>query len=258
MLCHVRRDQVMTNSGVVILDAKPERMIIELSKTAVLVVDMQNDFGSKGGMFNRAGLDISMIQATVRPTSKVLEAARDAGIPIVYLKMGFKANLSDLGTADSPNRMRHLHFGVGQRISAPDGTEGRMLIRDTWNTDVVPELKPESEDIVLYKTRFSGFYKTELDDILKHLGVKYLVVTGCTTSVCVESTVRDAMFRDYSCVLLEDCTGEPIGNDLPRSNHEASLLTMQTLFGWISRSEEFLKSLASDQATESPEHVLSK
>jgi ureidoacrylate peracid hydrolase len=59
----------------------------------------------------------------------------------------------------------------------------------------------------------------------------------------VESTVRDAMFRDYSCVLLEDCMGEPIGNDLPRSNHEASLLTMQMLFGWVSNSEEFVKSL---------------
>jgi len=235
----------MTNSGVVILDAKPEQMIIELSKTAMLVVDMQNDFGSKGGMFDRAGLDISMIRATVHPTSKVLEAARNVGIPIVYLKMGFKADLSDLGTADSPNRMRHLHFGVGQRISAPDGTEGRMLIRETWNTDVLPELKPESDDIVLYKTRFSGFYKTELDEVLQRLGVKYLIVTGCTTSVCVESTVRDAMFRDYLCVLLEDCMGEPIGNDLPRSNQEASLLTMQRLFGWVSTSDDFVKALAS-------------
>jgi ureidoacrylate peracid hydrolase len=75
---------------------------------------------------------------------------------------------------------------------------------------------------------------------------------------CVESTVRDAIFRDYSCVLLEDCMGEPIGNDLPRSNHEASLLTMQTLFGWVSDSEEFLKALASDQTPEAQEQVLKK
>jgi ureidoacrylate peracid hydrolase len=76
--------------------------------------------------------------------------------------------------------------------------------------------------------------------------------------ICVESTVRDAIFRDYSCVLLEDCMGEPIGNDLPRSNHEASLLTMQTLFGWVSDSEEFLKALASDQTPEAQEQVLKK
>src|ERR1700674_3152595 len=102
------------NSDVLILDAKPEPINIEPSKTALLVVDMQNDFGSKGGMFDRAGLDISMIQATVQPTSKVLVAARNTGIPIVYLKMGFRPDLSDLGTVDSPNRMRHLRFGVGQ------------------------------------------------------------------------------------------------------------------------------------------------
>ena len=244
------------NSDVVILDAKPAPINIETSKTAVLVVDMQNDFGSKGGMFDRAGLDISMIQATVRPTSKVLEAARNAGISIVYLKMGFRPDLSDLGNVDSPNRTRHLRFGVGQKISAPDGTEGRMLIRDTWNTDIVPELKPEHGDTVVYKHRFSGFFETELDDVLKSLGIKYLIVTGCTTSVCVESTVRDAMFRDYSCVLLADCMGEPIGNGLPRSNHEASLLTMQTLFGWVSTSEEFLKSLPVKQTA--PTETLSE
>jgi ureidoacrylate peracid hydrolase len=210
------------------------------------------------GQFSKVSLDISIFQATVQPTSKVLVAARNTGIPIVYLKMGFSPDLSDLGTVDSPNRTRHLRFGVGQRLSAPDGTEGRMLIRDTWNTDIVPELEPESGDIVIYKNRFSGFFETELDDVLRRRGTKYLIVTGCTTSVCVESTVRDAIFRDYSCVLLEDCMGEPIGNDLPRSNHEASLLTMQTLFGWVSDSEEFLKALASDQTPEAQEQVLKK
>ena len=119
-----------------------------------------------------------------------------------------------------------------------------MLIRDTWNTDIVPGLKPRSEDKTIYKHRFSGFYETELDDVLKRLGVKYLIITGCTTSVCVESTVRDAMFRDYACVLLEDCMGEPIGNEFPRSNHDASLLTTPTVFGWVSNSEELLKALA--------------
>ncbi|HEX4920871.1 MAG TPA: isochorismatase family protein, partial [Candidatus Bathyarchaeia archaeon] len=129
--------------------AKPEPINIEKSQTALLVIDMQNDFGSKGGMFDRAGLDISMIQATVQPTSRVIAASRDARIPIVYLKMGFRPDLSDLGTVDSPNRTRHLHFGVGQKMSAPDGTEGRFLVRDTWNTDIVSELKPKTEDRIV-------------------------------------------------------------------------------------------------------------
>lgn len=235
------------SSDVAIIEAKPQPITIETPKTAVIVVDMQNDFGSKGGMFDRAGLDISMIQSTVHPTSKVLASARQRGVAIIYLKMGFLPNLSDLGDVESPNRTRHLHFGVGQTLSAPDGTEGRILIRDTWNTDIVGELKPETGDTIVYKHRFSGFFETRLDEILKRLGIKYLIITGCTTSVCVESTVRDAMFRDYSCVLLADCMGEPIGNDLPRSNHEASLLTMQTLFGWVSNSDDFARALAQEQ-----------
>jgi len=134
-------------------------------------------------------------------------------------------------------------LGVGKTVRAPNGTESRILIRDTWNTDILSELKPRPDDVVLYKHRFSGFYQTDLDSILKNQGVKYLVVTGCTTSVCVESTVRDAMFRDYLCVLLADCMGEPIGYGLPRSNHEASLLVIQTLFGWVSDSNQFIKAL---------------
>ena len=115
------------------------------------------------------------------------------------------------------------------------------MIRDTWDTDIVSELKPQSNDIVLYKTRFSGFYQTDLDATLKKLGIKYLIVTGVTTSICVESTVRDAMFRDYLCVLLKDCMSEPIGHDLPRTNHEASLLNAEVLLGWVSDSEQFVK-----------------
>lgn len=228
----------------VTIDAKPEPIAIQTSKTAIIVVDMQNDFGTKGGMFDLAGIDISMIQKAVSPTAKVLTAARESGIKIIYLKMGYRPDLSDLGTVDSVNRTRHLQFmHVGKAVRAPDGTASRILIRDTWNTDIVAALKPQVGDVVIYKTRFSGFYETELHSILKGLGIKHLIITGCTTSVCVDSTIRDAMFRDYQPVLLADCTGEPIGYGLPRSNHEASLLTIQALLGWVSSSGEFLKAL---------------
>jgi nicotinamidase-related amidase len=91
--------------------------------TAVIVVDMQNDFASKGGMFDRAGIDISGIQEAVDPTAKVLAAARKLGIKIIYLKMGYKPELSDLGAPNSVNRVRHLRLGVGEKITAPDGNE---------------------------------------------------------------------------------------------------------------------------------------
>jgi ureidoacrylate peracid hydrolase len=229
--------------------AKPQPMHIDTANTAIIVVDMQNDFGAEGGLFHRAGIDISSIQRAVGPTAKVLNAAREMGIKIIYLKMAFQPDLSDLGAPESPNRVRHLLFGVGNVINAPTGEESRILVRETWNTDILPELAPNVDDIVLYKHRFSGFYETELDVILKRLGIKYLVVTGCTTSVCVESTIRDAMFRDYSCVLLEDCTAEPVGQELERSNHEASLLLIQTMLGWVSNSDEFLRAIENTHHT---------
>jgi len=231
---------------VIRVDTQSEPVTLDLAQTAVIVVDMQNDFGAPGGMFDRAGVDISGIRAAVEPTARVLAAARRAGLKVVYLKMGFQSDLSDAGAEDSPNRRRHLAFGVGKEAPAPNGTTGRYLIRDTWNTDIVDELRPESEDIVLYKHRFSGFYETELHETLQSLGITYLIFTGCTTSVCVESTIRDAMFRDYHCVVLEDCTAEPIGAETSRTNHEASLLLFNVFFGWVAKSSEMLTALAGE------------
>ncbi len=228
---------------IVSVEAKPEPITIDTARTAALVVDMQNDFGAKGGMFDRAGIDISITRAAVEPTARALASMRKAGISVIYLKMGFRSDLSDLGPPDSPSRIKHLPLAIGTTVTAPDGRESRILIRDTWNTDILDELTPQPGDTVLYKTRYSGFYGTDLDSLLKGRGVKWLVVTGATTCICVESTIRDAMFRDYGCILLADCTGEPIGHQFSRSNHEASLLTIQTQFGWVSTSAEVIRAL---------------
>ena len=227
----------------VTLEAEPSPFVFDIGRTVVLVIDMQNDFAAKGGMFDRLGIDVSMIQAAIAPTARVLESAREQGIKVVYLKMGFRPDLSDAGLPDSPNWRVHSHANVGEAVRAPDGTESRILIRDTWNTEIVSELRPQPGDVVVYKHRYSGFYQTDLDNILTEMNAKYLVVTGCTTSVCVESTVRDAMFRDYSCLLLGDCMAEPIGYEFPRSNHDASLLLIQRMFGWTSRSDQFIQAL---------------
>lgn len=226
------------------VDAQPEAVTMDPSKTAVIVVDMQNDFGAEGGMFALAGIDVSPIRAVIEPTGRVLAAARRAGVLVVYLKMGFQPDLSDTGGPDAPNWFKaHQPFRVGEQTTAPDGSPSRVLIRDTWNTDIVPELAPEPLDLIVCKHRFSGFFETDLDEILKSRSIKHLIFTGCTTSVCVESTVRDAMFRDYISVILADCTAEPIGADLPRTNHEATLLLMQILFGWVSESAEVITAL---------------
>jgi ureidoacrylate peracid hydrolase len=230
------------------VDARPAPVELVPSRTAVIVVDMQNDFATPGGMFERAGIDIRPIAAIVEPTRAVLEAARDAGVLVVYLKMGFLPDLSDAGAPASPTWLKHLPLHAGDEVVAPDGSPSRVLIRDTWNTDIIDAVRPEPGDVVVDKHRYSGFFGTELDDQLRARDIEHLVFVGATTSVCVESTVRDAMFRDYHCLVLEDCTAEPIGADTARSNHEASLLVLQLLFASISDSSAVLDALASRSA----------
>jgi ureidoacrylate peracid hydrolase len=191
-------------------------------------------------MFDYAGIDISRIQKAVEPIKRALEAARKIGVKVIYVKMTFRPDLSDAGAPDSPNYIKHIPMSIGKKVKAPDGSESRILIQDTWNTEILPELTPKDVDIIVSKHRYSAFYQTDLDAVLKSLGVKYLIVTGCTASVCVESTVRDAMFRDYSCILLEDCIGEA-GWEI--RNRESSLSVIQRLFGWISDSDKFVKAL---------------
>jgi ureidoacrylate peracid hydrolase len=212
------------------INAVPEPVEIDPSRTALLVIDMQNAFGSKGGMFDKAGIDISGIQEAVRPTATAVEAARQAGIKVVWIKMGFQPDLSDLGAEDVPNGFLFLHLGV------KDG----VLARDEWGTDIVDELTPEDGEPVIYQTRFSAFYRTDLDALLRNHGAKHLIITGCTTSICVESTIRDAFFRDYHCVLLEDCAAEPMGRNLSRSNHEATVLLVERIFGSVANSSDFI------------------
>ena len=120
---------------------------------------------------------------------------------------------------------------------------GRILVEGRWNTEIVAGLTPESHDRVVAKHRYSGFFETELDSILQESGVETLIFTGATTSVCVESTLRDAFYRDYRCLLLSDCVAEPIGGQLPRTNHEASLLVVETLFGWVGDSRSLIEAL---------------
>jgi ureidoacrylate peracid hydrolase len=215
------------------IKAVPAPVEIDPARTALIVIDMQNAFGSPGGMFDKAGIDITGIQKAVAPTRTAVEAARRAGIKVIWIKVGFQPDLSDLGAEDVPNGILLLHLGV------KDG----VLTRDQWGSDIVDELTPTDGEPVIWKTRFSAFYRTDLDELLRSYGVKHLIVTGCTTSICVESTIRDAFYRDYHCVLLEDCAAEPMGRNLSRSNHEATVLLVERIFGSVSSSTDFINAV---------------
>lgn len=237
------------NAASVEVRARPDDFTLSPRSTAVIVVDMQHDFADPQGMFGRAGIPLEGIQAVVEPTRRVLDAARDAGILVVYLTMQYDADLSKLGSASAPNRRRHMLMGVGDDVTAPDGSASRVLVSGTWNTRILDELAPHPTDLVVAKHRYSGFFETELDQLLRERGIGSLIFTGCTTSVCVESTLRDAFYRDYQCLLLTDCCAEAIGSTEPRTNHQATLTVIEALFGWTTESADLLIALSGSAAT---------
>ena len=180
------------SASMVNVSARPEALTVDPKTTAVIVVDMQNDFAAAGGMFDRVGIAIDGIQAIVGPITRTLDGARAAGIRVVFLKMQFAADLSDAGPPDAPNRLKHGPLHIGEPMQSPDGTPGQILVENTWNTQIVADLAPRAEDLVVSKRRYSGFFATELDRLLREAGIDTLIFTGATTSVCVESTLRDA------------------------------------------------------------------
>ncbi len=215
------------------LPAKPEPVDVDLSKSAVVVVDMQNAFASRDGMLDIAGADISGAPRVVGVIGQVLSAARRFGMPVVYLQMGYKADLSDSGGPQSPNW--HKELGIRLMNCRPE-LKGTLVTVGTWDFAIVDQLAPEAGDIVIVKTRYSGFARTALDAELQARGVRYLFFTGIATNVCVESTLRDAFFLDYWPILITDAkmaAGPPM-------MQEATLFNIQSYFGWTISSEEFL------------------
>jgi len=239
----------METSGTLAIEARPAAFELDPERAAVIVVDMQNDFSSERGLFGLAGVPLAPIHAVVEPIARVLTAARLSGIPIVYIKTGFETETSDVPAAlrDHPAQ-KGTSASIGTAVEAPDGSTSRVMIRGTWNTDVVDELRPAAEDRIVWKTRYSAFFRTDLDDVLTELDVRDLVFTGCTTSVCVDSSVKDAMFRDYNCLVLEDCVAEPIDSDLEHTPHEATLRVIETVLGFVGSSAPLIEELAASAA----------
>lgn len=220
-----------------ILQARPEPVEVDLSRSAVVVVDMQNAFASKHGMLDIAGADLSGAARVVSVISQVLSAGRRAGIPVVYLQMGYQADLSDSGGPQSPNW--HKELGIRLMNCRPE-LKGKLVTRGTWDFAIVDELAPQPGDVVIVKTRYSGFARTALDAELQARGVRYLFFTGIATNVCVESTLRDAFFLDYWPILITDAA-MAAG---PASMQEATLFNIESYFGWTIPSQEFLAKAA--------------
>jgi ureidoacrylate peracid hydrolase len=218
------------------LRTKPEEILVDWDSSAVIVVDMQNAFVTKGGMFDLAGFDISGTSRVAEVIQRVLEAAREAKIAIFYLQMGYKADLSNSGGPDSPN----WHKETGLRLmNLHQEWKGKFLTEGTWDYQIVDDLKPQSGDVVVGKSRYSGFAGTTLDSQLRTRGIRHLFFTGIATNVCVESTLRDAFFHDYWPILFSDATLQAG----PPTLQQATLQNVERFLGWTVTAEEFIQNI---------------
>lgn len=219
------------------LPAKPESIELDIDRTALIVVDMQNTFCKKGGIFDYIGaLDETKVKRVIDRDKKVIEACRRKGVRVVYLRMGYRPDLANAGGPESPNY--HKELGVVAMREHPE-LNGKFLVRGTRDWEIIDELKPRPGDIIVDKHRYSGFVNTDLDTILETNNIKYLLFIGLATNVCVESTLREAYFREYFPVLISD----GCGNIGPEFTQAATIWNVTEVFGWVASSRDLIKIL---------------
>lgn len=228
-----------------LLDARPEKLEVDFGRSAVVVVDMQNAFASKGGLLDIAEQDLTAAPGVVRAIRALLDAARPADVPVVYLQMGYKPDLSNAGGPRSPNCYKELSMRL---MRARPELMGKLVTEGGWDFEIVPELAPHPEDIVIVKTRYSGFAGTTLDSQLRVRGIQYLFFTGIATNVCVESTLRDAYFHDYWPILLPDCTMQAG----PPSAQDATVFNVESFFGWTADSKQLCEAFQTHRRNGQP------
>ena len=224
------------DDGLINLPARPEAMTFKASETAVIVIDMQNAYASLGGYVDLAGFDISGAQSTIANIKRTLTAARAAGIQVVYLQNGWDPDYVEAGTPLSPNWHKSNALKTMRRNP---NLHGQLLARGGWDYDIIDDLTPQPGDIKVAKTRYSAFFNSQLDSILRARGIRNLIFVGIATNVCVESTLRDGFHLEYFGVMLEDATHE-LG---PAFIQQATVYNIETFFGWVTGVEDFLTAI---------------
>ena len=222
----------MTPTDTIVLPARREPLSVSVSQTAVIVIDMQNAYASPGGYLDLAGFDISGAAKVIAQTKGVLETARAAGMPVIYFQNGWDADYVEAGGPGSPNW--HKSNALKTMRERPE-LQGKLLAKGGWDFELVDELKPHPGDIVLHKTRYSGFFNSQLDSVLRSRGIRNIVFVGIATNVCVESTLRDGFFLEYFGIVLEDATHQAG----PEFVQRAAIYNIEKFFGWVSSVADF-------------------
>jgi ureidoacrylate peracid hydrolase len=210
-------------------------MFPETKDSLLLVVDVQNDFCHPEGLFAKAGLDLTSVQACVEKILPLINVARTSGVPVIFVK-----TCHDAWNNSSGFVQRHMRKAARAEICAT-GTWGAEYYR----------VEPTKDDCEVVKHRYSAFLGTNLEVILRSLSRETIVVTGVTTNVCVESTVRDAYMRDYRSVLVEDCTGAPTMQE-----HESAVHNVRTYFGSVTDSAFLMDSWSQRLTATTPNHFM--
>ena len=217
---------------VVTLPARPEPIRLFADETAIVVIDMQNAYASEGGYVDLAGFDIAGAAGTIGQIAKVLDTARAAAVPVIYLQNGWDPDYVEAGGEGSPNW--HKSNALKTMRARPE-LQGKLLARGGWDYELVEALAPQPGDIRLHKTRYSAFFNSQLDQTLRARGIRNIVFVGIATNVCVESTLRDGFHLEYFGVLLDDATHH-LGPDFVR---QASVYNVEKFFGWVSSVADF-------------------
>jgi len=194
---------------------------VSIPHTAVLVIDMQHVFCSQGDTSTR-GADKTAIRAMIPRLQQFLSRVRGKNISLIFV-----GAVMDEGNFSPPIKelcLRHY------------GREVAYCLRGSWEAEFIPELQPEAGEIVIEKTRYSAFFKTDLDARLRAMGITTIVVTGVGTNVCVETTCRDAFMRDYYVVVPNDLVAT-----VDEKLHESALFNLNRYFATVTSSAELLR-----------------
>jgi nicotinamidase-related amidase len=216
------------------VDADPYPFSFDPKRTALVIIDMQRDFLEPGGFGDALGNDVGLLRRTIEPTRRLLAAARRAGLLVIHTREGHRPDLSDL----PPAKRARGHFTVG---IGDVGPMGRILVRGEAGHDIIPELYPAAGEPVVDKPGKGAFFATDLHAILQSRAIDKLVVTGVTTEVCVNTTVREANDRGYDCLVLRDCCA----SYFPEFHDSAlkMISAQRGIFGWVGESAPLIDAL---------------
>lgn len=221
------------------LVAEPQSVIIDLSKTALIIVDMQNDFCDSKGWMASIGGSILGAQGLVSPINSVTRVLREKDVPIIWLNWGTRPDRMNLSPG-TRHTFHHLGNGVGLGDQIENGAGHNVLEQGSWGADLIRGLEVGSGDIHIDKHRISGFQDTPLDSILRTLDIRTTIFAGINADHCVLATLMEANFHGYDTILIEDCTA----TTSPDFCLQATLHNVRFCFGFTVKSKDIVTSLA--------------